>query len=81
MVYGKGGPYGSSSKRRVVPLSNRIGPLIDGHFAVHEKLSTSPRIIQRLIKRVANRASSVRTAGARPQGLPPHIDFAFDRVE
>ena len=36
MVYGKGGPYGSKTKRRVIPLT--------------------PRILQRLMKRVANRA-------------------------
>ena len=56
MVYGKGGPYGSSSKHRVIPLTPRIQPLIEGHFALHETFGMSPRTIQRLIKRVANRA-------------------------
>lgn len=36
MVYGKGGPYGSKSKRRVLPLTSRIQPLIEGHFALHD---------------------------------------------
>ena len=66
MVYGKGGPYGSFSKRRVIPLSNRIRLLIEGHFALHEKLNMSPRTIQRLIKRVANRAHV-----SRP--VTPHV--------
>jgi integrase/recombinase XerD len=29
MVYGKGGPYGRKTKRRIVPLSPRIQPLVD----------------------------------------------------
>jgi len=66
MVYGKGGPYGSSSKRRVIPLSHRIQPLVEGHFALHEKLGMGPRTIQRIIKRVANRAHV-----SRP--VTPHV--------
>jgi len=27
-IYGKGGPYGSRSKRRIIPLSARLQPLI-----------------------------------------------------
>jgi integrase/recombinase XerD len=46
MVYGKGGPYGSKTKRRVIPLA--------------------PRILQRLIKRVANRARVSRK-------VSPHV--------
>ena len=34
-VYGKGGPYGSKSKRRIIPLSTRTRPLIEGHFSLH----------------------------------------------
>lgn len=37
-VYGKEGPYCSSTKRRVIPLSPRIQPLIEGHFALHDTL-------------------------------------------
>lgn len=66
MVYGKGGPYGSNSKARVIPLSNRIRPLIEGHFAVHDKLGMSPPTIHRLIKRVVNRAHI-----SRP--VTPHV--------
>ena len=36
MIYGKGGPYGSKSKRRIVPLTARVQPLIEGHFALHD---------------------------------------------
>jgi len=30
MIYGKGGPYGAKSKRRIIPLSPRVQPLIEG---------------------------------------------------
>ena len=28
MIYGKGGPYGARSKRRLIPLSPRVQPLM-----------------------------------------------------
>jgi integrase/recombinase XerD len=65
-IYGKGGPYGSKSKRRVIPLSSRIQPLIEGHFALHDSLGMSARTIQRLMKAVANRARISRT-------VTPHV--------
>ena len=77
MVYGKGGPYGSRTKRRVIPLSPRVQPLIEGHFALHESLGMSPRTIQRLLKRLANRA-----AISRP--VSPHVlrhTFAVTAVQ
>ena len=85
MVYGKGGPYGSRTKRRVVPLSPRIQPLIEGHFALHESIGMSPRTIQRLLKRLANGACISRPVS--PHVLRHYVDFrtitssdfAFDR--
>lgn len=56
MVYGKGGPYGKKTKRRVVPMSKRVAPLIEGHFALHDSLGLGIRTIQRIVNRVANRA-------------------------
>jgi len=55
-IYGKGGPYGHKSKRRVIPLSPRIRPLIEHHFSLNATLGISPRTVQRLIKTLANRA-------------------------
>jgi len=66
IVYGKGGPYGSRSKRRVLPLSPRVRALLEPHFAVRDELGMCPRTVQRLLKRVANRAGI-----ARP--VTPHI--------
>jgi integrase/recombinase XerD len=56
MVYGKGGPYGSQTKRRIIPLSARVQPLLEGHFALHDTVGMAPRTIQVLVKRVATRA-------------------------
>jgi integrase/recombinase XerD len=46
MVYGKGGPYGTNSKRRVIPLTARVQPLV--------------RTIQRSVRAIADRASISR---------------------
>jgi len=66
IVYGKGGPYGKKSKRRVVPMSDRVRPLIEGHFSLHETFGMTVRTIQRLVKRVANRAHIARE-------VTPHV--------
>ena len=60
MIYGKGGPYGTQSKRRIIPLSARVQPLVEGHLALHDQFGMSARTIQRLIKPIANRASISR---------------------
>jgi integrase/recombinase XerD len=56
MIYGKGGPYGSQTKRRIIPLSPRVQPLIEGHFSLYDTFGMTPRTMQRLVKGVANRA-------------------------
>jgi len=66
MVYGKGGPYGSATKRRVIPLSSRVQPLLEGHFSLHDNIGMSSRTIQRVAKRVANRAHISRE-------VTPHV--------
>ena len=56
MIYGKGGIYGTKSKRRIIPLTDRIRPLIDNHFALYDTIGMTPRTIQRILKRIANKA-------------------------
>jgi integrase/recombinase XerD len=59
-VYGKGGPYGARSKRRVLPLNTRVRAILEAHFAVTDTLGLSIRSISRLVKRMANRAAIMR---------------------
>ena len=77
MIYGKGGPYGTKSKRRIIPLSARVQPLIEGHLSLHDRFGISPRTIQRLIKLIANRSNI-----SRP--VTPHVlrhTFAVTAVQ
>ncbi len=55
MIYGKGGPYGTRSKRRIVPLSARVRALLEPHLSLHDRFGMSLRTIQRVVKRVASR--------------------------
>ena len=66
MVYGKGGPFGTKSKRRVVPLTARVQPLLEGHFALHDDLGMSVRTAQRIVRTIANRANISRK-------VSPHV--------
>src|SRR5260370_7355174 len=66
MVYGKGGPYGTKSKRRVIPLTARVQPLLEGHFALHDTLGMSVRTVQRIVRTIANRANISRK-------VSPHV--------
>jgi len=56
VIYGKGGIYGKQSKRRVIPMSERVRHLFEHHFAVNETIGMSKRTIDRVVKRVANNA-------------------------
>jgi integrase/recombinase XerD len=66
MVYGKGGPYGTTSKRRVIPLTARVQPLLEGHFALNDTLGMSVRTLQRIVRMIANRAQISRK-------VSPHV--------
>jgi integrase/recombinase XerD len=56
MVYGKGGPYGKMSNRRVIPLTERAKRLLEVHFATHNKIGMTSRTVERVVKRIANKA-------------------------
>ncbi len=76
-IYGKGGPYGTKSKRRIVPMSSRVRPLIEAHFALEDTFTMSVRGIQALVRRVANRSQI-----SRP--VSPHVlrhTFAVTAVQ
>jgi integrase/recombinase XerD len=65
-IYGKGGPHGTKAKRRIIPLSARLQPLLEHHFALQDTLGLTPRAMQLLVKRVASRARI-----SRP--VTPHV--------
>jgi integrase/recombinase XerD len=65
-VDGKGGPYGKRSKKRVVPLSRRIQALLEHYFALHEEWFIGKRQVQKIVKRVAERARI-------SQEVTPHV--------
>lgn len=66
IIFGKGGPYGKKTKRRVAPMSPRVQPLIENHFGIHDSVGVTPRTIQRIVKAIANR-------GHIKKPVSPHV--------
>ena len=56
VVYGKGGPYGKKSKRRIIPMTERVYILLSAWFALNNKIEMTTRNIQYHVTKVANRA-------------------------
>jgi len=56
IIYGKGGPYGKKSKRRVVQLTERAFTLISHWFSISDTIGRKKRAIQKTVDRVAQRA-------------------------
>jgi integrase/recombinase XerD len=65
-ISGKGGPHGKRSKKRVVPMSRRIQPLLEHYFAINEKWFIGIRQAQKIVSNIANRAQL-------SQKISPHI--------
>ncbi len=66
VIYGKGGPYGKKTKRRVIPMTERVRLVLERHFAFENTFGISVRTIQYTVKRIANRAGI-----AKP--VSPHV--------
>ena len=62
MIYGKGGPCGPMSRRRIIPRSVPARILVELHVEQRSALGMSRRTIERLVKRAA------RFDWARPLG-------------
>ncbi len=56
VIYGKGGPYGKKTKRRVIPMTDRVRRVLEHQFGFENSVGMSARTIQRVVKRIANRA-------------------------
>lgn len=76
-IFGKGGPYGTRSKRRVVPLSSpRTRTLLEAHFALRDTFGITARTVQRVLRRVVQRANITRPCS-------PHVlrhTFSVDSI-
>ncbi len=66
VVYGKGGPYGKKTKRRIVPLTDRAFKVISNFFSLQDATDYSKRGLQLIVKRVAQRAGIIKK-------VTPHV--------
>ena len=77
ILFGKGGPFGKKTKRRVVPMSERVNIAMQSWFALQEEITLTDRAIQYMVKRVANRAGIIKT-------VTPHVlrhTFAINCIQ
>lgn len=56
VIYGKGGPYGKKTKRRIIPMTERVRKLMDYHFAENNTIGATKRTVARIVKKVAQKA-------------------------
>jgi len=66
VIYGKGGPYGKKTKRRIIPMTDRVRRLIEYHFAENNNIGMSKRTIERTVKNVADKAGVAKK-------VSPHV--------
>jgi integrase/recombinase XerD len=66
VVYGKGGPYGKKSKRRIIPMTERVYTILSAWFTLNNKIGITARTIQNTVNRVANRSGITRK-------VSPHV--------
>ena len=65
-IYGKGGPSGKMSKRRVVNISPTLRAVLEPYVLAHGGVKMGVRKIQRIVRKVANRAGITRATS-------PHV--------
>ncbi len=56
VIYGKGGPYGKKTKRRIIPITERVRKLLEYHFAENNDTGITTRTGARTVKNVADKA-------------------------
>ena len=77
IIFGKGGPYGKKTKRRVIPMSERVNIAMQSWFALQDEITHSDRAIQYMVQRVANRAGIIKK-------VTPHVlrhTFAINCIQ
>ena len=65
-ISGKGGFYGKKTKKRVVPMSNRVQSLLEHYFAINDRFPIGPRQVQKIVRDIANKAKLT-------QKVTPHV--------
>ena len=48
-IRGKGGPFGKKTKIRVLPMTDRVRPLIEHHYAMEDTFGIGLRTLQALL--------------------------------
>ena len=66
VIYGKGGPYGKKTKRRIIPMTERVRRLMEYHFAENNGIGVTKRTVGRIVKKVADKAGISKT-------VSPHV--------
>ncbi len=56
VIYGKDGPYGKKTKRRIIPMTDRVRRLFEYHFAENNDTGITTRTVARTVKKVADKA-------------------------
>ena len=64
VIYGEGGPYGKKTKRRIIPMAERVYALLSAWFALQDKLGLTKRTLQWHITKIANRAGITKPVSA-----------------
>ncbi len=70
-ISGKGGPYGKQTKKRVVPMSNRVQSLLEHYFAITDKFPIGPRQVQSRVEVRRAYSNSRATFPAPATSNPP----------
>ena len=56
VIYGKDGPYGKKTKRRIILMTERVRRLMEYHFAENNSIGVTKRTVARIVKKVADKA-------------------------
>ena len=56
VLHSKGGPYGKKTKRRIIPMTDRVRKLFEYHFAENNDTGIGKRTVARIVKKVAGKA-------------------------
>ncbi|MFQ5868226.1 MAG: tyrosine-type recombinase/integrase, partial [bacterium] len=59
-------PYGKKTKRRIIPMTERVRRLLEYHFAENNNTGMVKRTVARIVKKVADKAGI-----AKP--VSPHV--------